>query len=94
MLGLLSHKEDWGIFSNCETGEGYSDILIELDEEQTGIIIEVKYAEKDDLEAGCAAALKQIEDMKYETVLRDGGYHTIIKYGIACYKKHCKVVRG
>ena len=94
LLGLLSHKEDWGIFSNCETGEGYSDILIELDEEQTGIIIEVKYAEKDDLEAGCAAALKQIEDMKYETVLRDGGYHTIIKYGIACYKKHCKVVRG
>ena len=45
-------------------------------------------------DAGCAAALKQIEDMKYETALRDGGYHTIIKYGIACYKKHCKVVRG
>lgn len=94
LLGLLSHREEWGIFSNYETGEGYSDILIELDAEQIGIIIEVKYAEKDDLDAGCAAAMKQIEDMKYETALRDGGYNTIIKYGIACYKKHCKVVKG
>lgn len=94
LLGLLSHREEWGIFSNYKTGEGYSDILIELDAEQIGIIIEVKYAEKDDLDAGCAAAMKQIEDMKYETALRDGGYNTIIKYGIACYKKHCKVVKG
>ncbi len=30
MLGLLSHREDWGIDSNAESGEDYSDALIEM----------------------------------------------------------------
>lgn len=43
LLGLLSHREDWYIRSNVESGDGYSDILVEIEEEGVGIVIEVKY---------------------------------------------------
>ena len=43
LLGLLSHREDWIISSNAESGEGFSDILIEIEESDTGIVIEIKY---------------------------------------------------
>ena len=39
-------------------------------------------------------ALKQIEDRDYTARLRDDGMRNIVKYGIACYKKNCKVVLG
>ena len=94
LLGLLSYMEDWGISSNAESGEGYSDILVEIEDARTGIIIEVKYAENGKLEEGCRKALKQIEDNRYEETLLEDGMQTVIKYGIACYKKRCKVVMG
>lgn len=92
LLGLLSFRSNWIVSSNAETGEGYSDILIELEDEQIGIIIEVKYTENDDLEAGCLKALSQIEENNYVQKLLDDDMKHIIKYGIACYKKHCKVM--
>ena len=91
LLGLLSHREEWRISSNIESGIGYSDILAEIFENRTGIVIEVKYAENGNLEAGCKKALEQIEDKKYEVKLRDDGMRKILKYGIACYKKECRV---
>ena len=94
MLGLLSHREDWNIYSNAESGEGFSDILIEIESELIGIIIEVKYPDKENLEAGCQKALKQIELMNYAEKLRQDGMITILKYGIACYKKGCKIELG
>lgn len=92
LLGLLSHMENWLISSNAESGDGYSDILIEVENQKTGIVIEVKYAENDALDTGCANALNQIEKNHYEESLISDGMTTILKYGIACYKKHCKVV--
>lgn len=92
LLGLLSFRADWYLHSNAETGEGYSDILIELEEDETGIVIEVKYAENDKLEDGCAKALAQIEENQYAQELLENGMKKILKYGIACYKKHCRVV--
>lgn len=92
LLGLLGFKESWGVFSNRESGDGYSDITVEITEEETGIIIELKYSENDDLEAECRQALNQIRNMQYEEQLRDEGMKKILKYGIACYKKHCMVV--
>ncbi len=50
LLGLLSHREDWRIGSNAETGEGFSDILIAIDDDAVGIVIEVKYLDNGDLE--------------------------------------------
>lgn len=94
LLGLLSHKEDWGIFSNAEAGDGYSDILVEIDTEQIGIVIEIKYAEENAFDAGCAEALKQIEQKRYAERLLEDGMEKIIKYGIACCKKRCRVMIG
>ena len=45
-----------------------------------------------DLEKGCKEALRQIEKMGYEEKLRQDGLETILKYGIACNRKKCKVL--
>ena len=92
LLGLLGFKESWGIFSSRECGDGYSDIIVEIDDEETGIIIEVKYSDNGELETECRQALEQIRDMHYEAQLRDNGMMRILKYGISCYKKRCKVL--
>lgn len=94
LLGLLGYKENWYIKSNAESGEGYSDILIEIPETRTGIVIEMKYAENGHFNTACKAALKQIQEKKYETRLKEDGMKTIIAYGIACYKKSCCVCGG
>lgn len=94
LLGLLSYMEEWCVTSNRESGEGYSDILIEIEAQRIGIVVEVKYAEKDALDEGCEEALNQIREKKYDQLLIENGMRTILKYGIACYKKHCKVVLG
>ena len=91
LLGLLAHREDWYIRSNAESGEGYSDIQIFDEDTEKGIIIEVKYAEKADFDGACAQALKQIRDMDYEERMRKEGITQTIRYGIACYKKKCRV---
>lgn len=92
LLGILSCHDVWIVSSNQEAGDGYSDILLMMEDEETGVVIEVKYAENGDLDAGCLEALKQIENQRYEEVLRDEGTGHILKYGIACYKKRCRVM--
>ncbi len=92
LLGILGVKSRWGISSNREMGEGYADILAEPDTGDLGIIIEVKYAHNGDLDGACREALKQIEYTKYEDDLANDGVANILKYGIACYKKRCKVM--
>lgn len=91
LLGLLQYEDSWIIKSNAESGEGYSDILIRTPE-RIGVVIEVKYAQDGSLERGCTEAMEQIEEKKYETSLIDDGMKTIVKYGIAFYKKNCKVI--
>ena len=92
LLGILGVKTRWGISSNREMGEGYADILAEPDTGDRGIIIEVKYAHDGDLDGACKEALKQIKYTKYEDDLEDDGVENILKYGIACYKKRCRVM--
>lgn len=92
LLGLLGYKDTWIISSNEESGEGYSDILVRSEDEEMGIFIEVKYAEDGNLEAACKKALKQIERKQYEEELLTEGIGHILKYGIACYKKRCKIM--
>lgn len=91
LLGLLSRREDWELSSNAEAGEGYSDILVKDEDENLGIVIEVKYAQDKDLEAGCREALAQIEEKDYAAGLAEEGAQKILKYAVACYKKRCKV---
>ena len=44
LLGLLRSEANWLILSNAESGDGFSDILIEPENPDAGIVIEVKYA--------------------------------------------------
>lgn len=92
LLGLLGYKASWLIKSNAESGTGYSDILVEVPDNRTGIVIELKYAEDGDMDAACSRALEQIEEKEYVDKLRQDGMRNFIRYGIACFKKDCKVV--
>ncbi|GAA6411367.1 AAA family ATPase [Blautia hominis] len=92
LLGLLSFKGNWNVWSNRESGEGYSDILIEIEDKDMGIVVEVKYSDDENLEAVCRQALKQINDKNYPEELQQLGLNHILKFGIACYKKRCKVI--
>ena len=94
LLGLLGYKASWLIKSNAESGTGYSDILVEVPDNRTGIVIELKYAEDGDMDAACSRALEQIEEKEYVYKLRQDGMRNFIRYGIACFKKDCKVVIG
>lgn len=91
LLGLLRYKENWVIKSNEESGGGYCDILLEIPESRTGVVIEVKYAEGGALDKVCGEALYQIEQKQYDARLVDDGMERIVRFGVACYKKRCKV---
>lgn len=94
LIGILGYEESWSVSSNKESGDGYSDIVIESDDGEMGIILELKYAQDGNLNAACEDALKQIESNNYIEVLEEDGVENIIKYGIAFYKKKCKVLKG
>ena len=92
LLGLFGNMDGWKVKSNAESGDGYSDISVEVEDQEIGIVIELKYAENAAFDSACKEALKQIYDNNYEEVLTDDGMKTIYRYGIACYKKRCRVV--
>lgn len=92
LLGILGFKENWSVMSNRESGDGFGDILIRIEDEDVGIVIEVKYADDGNLQGECEKALQQIIDIRYTEALEQEGIHTIIKYGIVCYRKKCKVL--
>ncbi len=91
LLGLFQAQGGWIVKSNSESGVGYVDIEISVPIEKTGCIIEVKYAENGSYDATCKKAMKQIEKMGYTERLKQSGIKCIHKYGIACYRKNCKV---
>lgn len=92
LLGILGFKAGWSVMSNRESGNGFSDIMIMIDDAEIGIVIEVKYAESHDLEAVCKDALKQMIDKHYTEYFEQQGIQKILKYGIACRVKECKVM--
>ena len=94
LLGLLSNLDGWCVRSNAESGDGYSDIMIEIEAQEIGIVIELKYAENAAFDAGCREALRQIREKKYEEALVRDGMKIIYRYGIACYQKRCRVISG
>lgn len=93
LLGLLRSEINWLILSNAESGDGFSDILIEPEDPDTGIVIEVKYASSvAGLEKACEEALKQIREKRYDERLRNDGRTDVLTYAIAFCRKRCKVV--
>lgn len=92
LISILGFEDTWSVSSNKESGDGYSDILVETDDGETGIILELKYAEDGKLDVCCQEALEQIDVKHYEEELLDEGVAHILKYGIAFYKKRCRVM--
>ncbi len=94
LLEILDSKENWTVTGNCKTGDGCGDILVEAEDDgtgKTGIVIEVKYSQNADLKSAVQDALRQIEERRYAEKLQDDGIGRVLKYGIACYKKRCRV---
>ena len=92
LLGLLRSEPNWLILSNAESGDGLSDILIEPEDPDTGIVIEVKYSPTlAGMESACEAAMNQIKEKRYDERLRNEGREHITAFGIAFCKKRCKV---
>lgn len=93
LLGLLRSEPNWLILSNAESGDGFSDILIEPEDPDTGIVIEVKYSPTlAGMESACVTALEQIKSKHYDERLRNEGRENATAFGIAFCKKRCRVV--
>ena len=91
LLGILGFKDGWFVKSNRESDEGYSDILVKIEDEEIGLLIEVKYTQRGELGSACKKALQQIREKGYAAELREDGCHTIYQYGIACFRKQCRI---
>ncbi len=92
LIGLFLYNESWVVKSEQESGEGYPDILIKAVEKGTGCIFEIKYAENGRFDETCNEAMQQIKDKKYADILKQDGIKTIYLYGIAFFRKSCKVI--
>lgn len=92
LLGMLVGNAAWGVKSNRETGEGFADLLVETENPDAGIIIELKSVDRlSELDEACGQAIAQIHERRYDRTLRDEGRDDILAYGIAFYKKRCRV---
>ena len=96
LLGILQNIDNYKIYSNIESGSGRCDIMLEpIKFDNPAIVIELKRTKnRKELDITCEKALEQIENNKYIERLENEGYDNIIKYGIAFFKKICKVKKA
>lgn len=93
LAGLLVGNGEWAVLSNRETGYGFADLMVETDNLNAGLVIELKISRSlSDLDQACKQAMLQIKTMQYDMYFRDEGRDDITAYGIAFYKKRCKVL--
>ena len=92
LLGMLVSMDTWLVRSNVETGDGYCDINVVMIDDGIGIIIEMKYAEREELSKYAALALEQIDEKRYADHFANYDITRVLKYGIACSGKSCKVM--
>ncbi len=60
------------------------------EEKETGIVIEIKYAEDASFDTACREALKQIADRHYEEALVDHGMKVILRAELLTLRnKYC-----
>ena len=82
--GFLYALDDYYIMDpNMESGYGRADIiLIPRNKSWAGYILELKRANTNDIEKEAEKAFNQIEDKKYEALLKKNGVKDIVKIGI------------
>lgn len=96
LAGMLKNMDNYIVLSNRESGNGRPDILLKYPSVRgKAVIFELKVSDTyKGLEKKCRDALQQIEERQYATELIEEGYSDIIKYGIAFYRKECKVIKA
>ncbi len=94
MLGVLMANGRMEVVSNREAGGGFADILVKSEDGETGIVIEMKYAQNKDLERACLDAIEQIDERRYMDAFKYTRVKNVLKYGVGCYKKTCRVALG
>lgn len=93
LAGILTSNAEWGVLSNREAGNGFADIIVTLEDPDAGVVVEIKKADRlTELDGACQRALAQINDRGYGDYLLNEGREDILAYGMAFWKKRCKVV--
>ena len=93
VMALLAANPNWNTRSNVEAGDGFADIVVELDDPDAGAIVELKYVRDfSGMEASCRSALTQIREKRYYEYLKKEGHEDIMLYGISFCKKRCRVM--
>lgn len=91
LLGIFAYREGWRTKSNQQAGDGFADIRVRVRKKNIGIVIEMKYAENAKFDDALEEASRQIEREDYVHELKKEGFPVIYKFGVACYKKRCRV---
>ncbi len=96
VLGLIALMDNqYKIKSNRESGDGRYDIsMIPREVGYPGIIMELKWKKAlraDELSGLADEALAQIDDMRYDTEMKEDGVNSILKFGIAFSGKKVSV---
>lgn len=93
LLGILGNMKDHLVTSNRESGLGRYDICVRsLDVSTAPVILELKISDTyKGLDNACDQALNQIREMHYNDWLPEEGYTQVWDYGIAFFKKQCRV---
>lgn len=93
IMGLLNGMEDYYAYSNRESGDGRYDICLKnMEVSKPVVIMELKVAsDYNEMEAKSKQAVDQIMMKHYEEDLVRDGYRAVLCYGIAFYKKDCRI---
>lgn len=93
LLGVLGNMREYIVKSNREAGDGRFDICVRsLDVTEAPAILELKVSNSfKGMESCCDLAMKQIYDKHYDDVLPEDGYTEVLNYGIAFFRKQCRV---
>lgn len=95
MLGLCALFGGAFVTSNRESGDGRYDIQLKPRRKGLpGILIELKAAKNcndEKLKELAGVALRQINEKKYDTELKEAGVEMICKYGVAFCGKHVEI---
>ena len=94
LMGVLGNMRDYFVKSNREGGNGRLDIVIRHpDVTHTPVVLELKISNTfKGMEDACRKALDQIDEKGYDDWLPEEGYSDVWNYGIAFFRKQCRVM--
>lgn len=96
LAGILSQHGGYVVKSNRETGDGRCDLMIYPPNlEKKAFVLEFKVSKTfEETNSDAEKAVRQMEEKNYTKELEQMGYRDIVSYGVAFYRKNCKVRLG